>query len=82
MANTKGKVSRRAFSTKPEDVNTIEDLYDQVFEADLETLILEFSKLVDAYADTHSLHIGYAKLFLMDDDGKRVCDATYTARNA
>lgn len=81
MANTKGKVSRLSHGVKPDDVRTIEDIYDQVIQADIDPLLTEFEKLATEYAEKHVLHIGYAKLCLMDDKGKRVCDATYTAHN-
>ena len=81
MGNTKGKVSRLSHGLKPDDVCTIEDIYDQVFQADIESLLIDFDKLATEYAEKHRFHIGYAKLCLMNDDDKRVCDATYTTHN-
>lgn len=81
MASVNGKPFWRSHGTRPDGVNTIEDVYGQVALADLESLLIAFGKLAEDYAEKHPFHIGYAKLFIMDDGDRRVCDATYTASN-
>lgn len=60
-------------------VSTIEDIYAKITSADLDSFMVDLEAFLNEYAKNHALHVGYAKLFFMDDDDRRVCDATYTA---